>query len=171
MAHNYKHHPSATHLPVGKHPDRLSHPAHTAGRVGYAEEPPAQLSGGFSAFLRRWLLPPVAAAVTAVAAVTVMAALSARGADPAALIPLLAPVATATASLVGGIVAGLCHRHRATAVALLYGGGLTLILCLAGLATGQGIPMAWLTRLIPLPLCGLGGWLVRPRPPKAAHRR
>ena len=162
---------TASHLPVGKHPDHPSHPALSSGRVGYAREPSDSRAGGFSATMWRVLLPPALWAVAVVLAVTAMAAVSAGSADPAALVPLLAPVATAIASLLGGITAGLCHRRRSVSAALLYGGLLTVILCLVGLTAEQGGAVTWLTRLMPLPLHALGGVITRPRPPKAAHRR
>ena len=171
MAHNDKHRRSKSYLPVGKHPDRPSHPALSAGRGGYAVEPSDSSAGGFSSFRWRWGLPPVVSAVTAAFAVTLMAALAVGSEDPTALIRVLAPVATGLASLAGGITAGLCHRRRSVTAALLYGGALSLILCLAGLSAGKGTPMAWLTRVLPLPLYALGGFVTRPRPPKARHGR
>ena len=160
-----------SHASVGKHPDRPSHPALSSGSVGYVQEPSDSRAGGFSATLRRWLLPPVLSAATAALTVTVMAAVTAaRSADPTALIPLLAPVVTAVASLVGGVVAGLCHRERALPSALLYGGILAALLCLAGLGAEPSNATAWLTRLMPLPLHALGGLFTRTRPRKAAHR-
>ena len=171
MAHNYKQHQSKSHLPVGKHPDRPSHPALSAGRVGYAEEPSDRRAGGFSAFRWRWILPPVVSAVTATFAVTLLSALAVGNGDPNALIGILAPVATGIASLAGGITAGLCHRRRSVMTALLYGGAPAVILCLIGLSAGQGTPVAWLTRLLPLPLYVLGGFITRPGTPKARHGR
>ena len=169
---------SANHPSVGHHPDRLSHPAHRAARnraprgdrdlikrdrVTYDGEPSDAGADGFSSVLRRIFLPPAVAAATGLAAVTVMTAVAAGSADPTALIPILPPVATALASLAGGITAGLTHRARAIPTALLCGAILSAALCLAGLAAGPDTPALWLIRLMPLPLCGMGGVWTRKR--------
>ena len=154
---------------IGKHPDRPSHPALPSGRVGYDREPSDRSAGGFSATARRFILPPLVTAVTALAAVTVSAAVAAGTPDPTALIPVLGPVATAVASLAGGITAGLCYRERATAASLVWGGCLAAILCLAGFCAGWGGAAASLTRLMPLPICGMGGFLTGRRKKKAGH--
>ena len=167
MAHKQLNHSS--HPSVGKRPDHPSHPALGSGGVGEVREPSDHRSGGSSAILRRLALPPAVGIATALAAVTVMTAVAAKSADPAALIPVLAPVATAAASLAAGITAGLCHRQRAAPSAAVCGVVLAALLCLVGLITGQGSAVTWLTRLMPLPLCALGGFFTRPRRRVAGH--
>lgn len=160
---------SKAHSSVGKHPDHPSHPARSLGRVGYAEEPSDHSADGFSAPVRRLILPPIVSAVTGVVAVTVITAFAVGSADPTFWIEGLSPLVTALASLAGGITAGLCHRRRAAASAILYGGILAGILCAIGLLAKTNAPMDWLTRLLPLPICAMGGFLTRPKPPKAGH--
>ncbi len=166
------------HSTVGKHPDRLSHPAITAGRIGHAEEPSDKSAGGFSSTLRSLLLPLAATAATGLMTVTVMTAAAGSSPDPTALIPALSVAALALSSLAGGITAGLCRRDRAVANSLISGCLLTALLCLMGLLGGgdQGAgasfspTIAWLVRLIPVPVCALGGVLTRPRPQKNTHK-
>ena len=165
------------HSSVGKHPDRLSHPALSAGRIGHAEEPSDNSAGGFSSTLRSLLLPLAATAVTGLLSVTVMAAAAGSSPDPTALIPALSVAALALSSLAGGITAGLCRRDRAVASSLISGCLLTALLCLPGLLGGtQGADalfsptVTWLIRLVPIPVCALGGVLTRPRPHRTTHK-
>ena len=172
---NHKH--LTTHSAVGKHPDRLSHPAVTAGRIGHAEEPSDHSAGGFSSTMRALLLPLAVTVAAGLAAVTVSAAMAASSADPTALIPPLSVAALVTAALAGSITAGLCRRTRAVASALISGCLLTALLCLAGLLSGGAdAPWAelspaipWLIRLLPVPVSAVGGLLTRPRPQKNTH--
>ena len=162
---------------VGKHPDRLSHPALSAGRIGHAEEPSDHSADGFSSTLRALLLPLAATAVTGLAAVTAMTAVAKSGPDPTALIPMLSGAALTLSSLAGGITAGLCRRGRAVASSLISGCLLTALLCLIGLigggSQGAGASLSpaipWLIRLLPVPISALGGLLTRPRPQKTTH--
>lgn len=167
------------HASVGKHPDRLSHPALTAGRIGHAEEPSDQSAGGFSRTLRNLLLPAAVSAATGLVAVTALTAVATSSApDPSALVPALSAVALALASFAGGLTAGKCHGERAMAGSLISGSLLAALLCLIGLVSGGGHAgtwsaypgaVVWLIRLAPLPIHALGGLLTRPRPKKASH--
>ena len=169
------------HASVGKHPDRLSHPALAAGRIGHAEEPSDHRSGGFSRTLRNLLLPLAVTAATGLVSVTATTAVAGRSPDPTALIPALSALSLALASFAGGLTAGLCNRASSLAGSLISGGLLTALLCLIGLLSGgesagnggvwSAFPpiVAWLIRLAPLPIHALGGILTRPRPQKVTH--
>lgn len=165
------------HSSVGHHPDRLSHPAPAAGRIGHAAEPSDQKTDGFSHILKPLLLPIAASALTALAAVTLMTAIAGASPNPGPLIPALSAAALAVASLAGGITAGLCRRDRSIGAALISGSLIAALLCavaLVGEGTTPTSPEAspvipWLLRLSPIPLHALGGLLTRPRPKKASH--
>ena len=161
--------PLHKHPSVGKHPDRLAHPALVAGRDRHAEEPSEQRAGGFSAFCRGIIRPMAVAAAAGLAAVTALAGFAYGNADPTALIPALSAAAVAVASLAGGLTAGLGRRRQALGASLIVGLILSALLCLGGLWAGGGTPLAWLTRLLPLPVCAVSGLLTRARPQKAAH--
>lgn len=161
------------HTSVGKHPDRLAHPALAAPRR-HAEEPSDQSAGGFSAVLRGFLLPPAVVTVAFFVSVTVLTAVADRSQDPTALVPGFSAAALAVASLAGGVTAGLCRRTRAVASGLLCGLLLSVLLCTVGLASGgdpDGGMLPWLLRLSPIPVSGLGGLLTRPRKKVPAHRK
>ena len=166
------------HSSVGNHPDRLSHPAPAAGRIGHAAEPSDPHAGGFFHTLKGLLLPFAVAAATGLGAVTLLTVAVGNHPDPAAMIPILGTVALTLSSLAGGIAAGLCNRDRAIAGSLVSGGILTALLCAVGLIFGgqtagiwSAYPpiVAWVIRLVPLPIHALGGVLTRPRPQKASH--
>ena len=158
------------HPSVGKHPDRLSHPALSVGRDGHAEEPSEHIAGGFSFTVRGIGISLLASAVAVLPAITAMTAVACRSEDPTALIQPMAEVAVAIASLSGGLTAGLCRRERAVAASLSVGVILTVLLCLLGLRSGVGTPLVWATRLLPLPVCALCGFLTRARPRQNTHR-
>ncbi len=158
---------------VGHRPDRLSHPALAAGRIGHAEEPSDDRSydraDGFSALLRRLLLPMAASAATGLVAVTALTAVAVGSSDPTTMIPLLSSAALLLSSLAGGITAGLCRRERAVAGSLVSGCLLAAVLCFVGLLGGEGSAVSWLIRLAPIPVHAVGGLLTRQRPAKPTH--
>ena len=158
---------------VGKHPDRLSHPALQSGRIGHATEPPDAGSydraGGFSGLLRGIFLPTAASAAAGLLSVTVLSAAATRSPDPTVTLPLLSVAALLIASLAGGVTAGLLRRDRAVSASLLSGGILAGILCLMGGLGGGGSAVSWLIRLMPLPVHGLGGLMTRRRRTKPTH--
>ena len=165
------------HSSVGNHPDRLSHPAPAAGRIGHAAEPSDPKTDGFSHALKALLLPMAAVVLTSLVAVTLMTAIAGAGPNPGALIPALSAAALAVASLAGGITAGLCRRSNAVGAALISGCLVSVLLCAIALI-GGGTPspypeaspvIPWLLRLSPIPLHALGGLLTHPRPQKASH--
>ena len=166
------------HTSAGKHPERLSHPAIASGRIGHAAEPSDPHAGGFFHTLKGLLLPFAVAAATGLGAVTLLTVAVGNHPDPSGLIPILGAVALTLSSLAGGIAAGLCNRDRAIAGSLVSGGILTALLCAVGLIFGgqtagiwSAYPpiVAWVIRLVPLPIHALGGVLTRPRPQKASH--
>ncbi len=162
------------HASVGKRPDRLSHPALTAGRAGHAEEPSDTQAGGFSRILRRLLLPLAVTAASGAAIVTAMTAAACQSPDPTALITPLAMASLGIASLVGGITAGKCGRDNAVGSSLASGVLLAAILCLISLvgrgdAAGLPTAAAWLLRLSPIPFHLLGGIMARPKKKPASH--
>ena len=175
---------------VGHRPERLSHPALAAGRIGRAEKPSDNRSrdrsqdrscgheGGFSYAARRLLLPLGVSAATGLLSVTALTAAAAGSPDPTAMLPLLSIAALALSSLAGGIAAGLLRRERAVAGSLVSGCLLAAALCIVGLLASQrtvqplweqGSVLAWLIRLIPIPVHGIGGFLTRQRPERPAH--
>ena len=164
------HAPMHAHPSVGKHPDRLSHPALSVGGGGLAEEPSEHTAGGFSFTARGIGIALVSAVAAALLSVTVTAAVAYRSADPTALIPTLSGVAVAITSLVAGLTAGLCRRGRAVAASLTVGAILSALFCLVGLCTGGGTPLDWAMRLLPLPVCAVCGLLTRARPRQNTHR-
>ena len=162
------------HSSVGTHPDRPTHPALAAGRIGHAEEPSDHHAGGFLATLRGLARSTLATLAVGLAAVTVMTvltmtAIAGENSDPAATVPLLAPIATAIASLVGGITMGLNNRRRSVANALIGGTIMAGMLCLLGFLSGGDDAGSWLVRLLPLPLYAIGGLLTRAKPRPVTH--
>ena len=161
------------HTSVGKRPDRLSHPALTAGRVGHAEEP-SDNAGGFSRILRRFLMPLGVTAGSGAIAVIAMTVAACQTPDPTALITPLAAAALGIASIAGGITAGRCSPDNAVGSSLVSGVLLTAILCLIALPGGGdtvdlSTAAAWFIRLSPIPFHLLGGIMARPRKKPASH--
>ncbi len=162
------------HSSVGKHPDRLSHPALSAGRLGHAEEPSDDTAGGFSHILRRSLLPLAVTTVAALVFVTALAAAAYQSPDPTSLVSPLSAAALGLASLAGGITAGKCHGERAVGGSLICGCLFAAILCLIALLGGGGIhglptAVAWLIRLATIPVHLIGGILTRPKQKPVTH--
>ncbi len=159
------------HSSVGKHPDRLPHPALTAGRSGRAEEPSDTQAGGFSRILRKLFLPFAVTTVSGVVFVTALTLAAYQTPDPTALISPLSMAALGLASLAGGITAGKCNRERAMLSSFVSGCTLAAILCLIAWIGGgesrETIP--WLIRLSAIPLHLLGGFMTRPRKKPAGH--
>lgn len=158
------------HNPVGKHPDRLPHPALTAGRSGRAEEPSDTQSGGFSRILRRFLLPLTAASISGVVFVTGLTFAAYQTSDPTAFISSLSVIALGLTSLAGGITAGRCNKERPVFGSFVSGCLLTAILFLTSRIDGdaQGL-MPWLLRVAVIPFHMLGGFMTRPRKKHAGH--
>ena len=162
-----------SHSSVGKHPDRLSHPALSAGRIGHAEEPSEHTAGGFSRILRRLLLTGAVTALAGAVFVTALSMVAWNSADPTALMRYLSPVALGLTSLVSGITAGKCCSDRPVAGGLvsgcLFAGRLCLIGLLGGDMQGLPIPLVWLIRLSTIPVQVMGGIIARPKQRSAAH--
>ena len=158
------------HSSVGKHPDRLPHPALTAGRSGRAEEPSDTQAGGFSRALRKLLLPLAVTAISGAVFVTVLTAAAYQTPDPTALVTPLSMAALGLASLAGGITAGKCNRERTMLGSMVSGCLLAVILCLVAWMGGvsQGM-IAWLTRLSTVPIHLVGGFVTRPRKKSVGH--
>lgn len=159
---------------VGKHPDRLSHPALSAGRLGHAAEPSDNPAGGFSRVLYKLLLPLAITALTGALFVTALSVVAYQSPDPTAWILPLSTAALALASLAGGLAAGKCYGERAVSGSLLSGCLFAGLLCLIALLHGNvvnGMPIAvsWLIRLGTVPVYLLGGILTRPKPKIATH--
>lgn len=161
--------------PVGKHPDRPSHPTHEARRaLGPAEEPPEEIAGGFSRVFRRLLLPVVCTVPVGLIFLTVLTAAAYFSADPTALLLPLSCVALGLTSVAGGIIAGKIHGDGWAGGSLACGGLFAVLLSIVALMAGGGeAPLSsavlWALRLSPIPLHLLGGWVARPRPRAAKH--
>ena len=160
------------HLSVGKHPDRLTHPALSAGRLGHAEEPSDEgIADGFSHTIRRFLLPLAVTVFSGGIFTTALSVAAWNSADPTAWIPLLSPIVLGLAALAGGITAGKCCKERAVGGSFMSGCLFAAILCLLALLAGKGEQglASWLIRLATIPVHGIGGFLSRPRKRPAAH--
>ena len=159
------------HSSVGKHPDRVPHPALTAGRSGRAEEPSDRQAGGFSRILRKLLLPLAVTVASGAVFVTVLTIAAYQSPDPTALVTPLSIASLGLASLAGGITAGKCHGEGAIPGSLMSGCTLALILCLVGWIGGgesEGL-IPWLIRLATVPVHLVGGLMTRPRKKPAGH--
>lgn len=158
------------HSSVGSRPDRLPRPAIKVGKAGHVEEPPDTQTGGFSSILRSYPVTLGITVLTALLLITVSALILYNSPDPTALIPPVSAAVLAVAALIGGIIAGKLNPSSPVPASLICGGLTAALLILVSLfAGGGGDFLTWGIRIGILPLHLLGGILTRPKTKLPTH--
>ncbi len=161
-----------SHAPLAMSDDRRA-----GGRERSKETPPdhrqADGSGGVSRLFRALPLTLALTALSALALMTLGAAVACRAPDPAALVAPVAYGSMGLASLLGGIIAGRRNGEACFTGGLLAGGMVVLLLLLLSFLVkpiGAGSPLlVWISRFSVVLLHMLGAYLARPRQKAAAH--